>query len=258
MIIGLLTLAYLIFGGGNETFLLNPNLKKNVNAYVADKNRKMEIDSIIKKVGKSQESFLKQTKKVYQKKLIDLNMSRTSTAADFIMEYDKFYEDLKGLQNGYLDSEIKIRSLIRPSEWDSIMNKVLQQPDKEKVRKSMLGEIKKYHDKLLNACKKYIPDAAGQEKVNILVDEYEVRGDTLAVSFLNLNYRYLVLMRPYHVTRQDFEPRRAEMIELRRNFSNYLVDMRFKLMAITPEKEWEGLAKELNNNFRYMGAGVSK
>ena|GEM_PF-4148310 len=30
------------------------------------------------------------------------------------------------------------------------------------------------------------------------------------------------------------------------------------VLKITPEKEWEGLAKELNNNFTYMGAGVSK
>jgi len=34
--------------------------------------------------------------------------------------------------------------------------------------------------------------------------------------------------------------------------------MRFKLLAITPEKEWEGLAKELNNNFKFIDAGFSE
>jgi hypothetical protein len=258
MIIGLLALAYVLFGGGNETFLLNPNLKKNVDTYVADKNRKMEIDQIIKQVGKSQASFQKETKKVYDKKLVELNMNRASTSSDFKLEYDSFYIDLKGLQNGYLDSELKMRSIIRLGEWDSIMNKVLQQPDKEKVRKNILGENKKLHDRLLSACEKRIPDSAGKEKAKRLVDGYEVKGDTLAYAFLNLNYRYIETLRPYNVTRQDFEPMRAEMIELRRNFTDYLIDMRFKMMEITPEKEWEGLAKELNNNFTYMGAGISK
>ncbi len=34
MLIGLL-IAYLFLGGSNQTFLLNPNLKKNVSEYVA-------------------------------------------------------------------------------------------------------------------------------------------------------------------------------------------------------------------------------
>ena len=50
---------------------------------------------------------------------------------------------------------------------------------------------------------------------------------------------------------------RAKMIGLRRNYTDYLVEMRFKLKAITPEKNWEGSAKELNNSFTYLGPGVS-
>jgi hypothetical protein len=258
MIIGLLTLAYILFGGGNETFLLNPNLKSNVNKYVTDKNRKTEIDQVIKQVEKNQANFQKQTKKVYDKKLVALNMNRLSTMDDFKQEYDSFYLGLIELQNGFLDSELKIRSLIHPNEWDSIMNKVLKQPAKEKIRKNLIGENKKLHDKLLNVCNKYIPDTAGKKKARVLVDGYENKGDTLADAFLDLNYQYLNTLRPYKVTRQDFEPQRAKMIELRRNYTGYLVNMRFQLMELTPEKEWEGLAKELNNNFTYMGAGASK
>jgi hypothetical protein len=137
MIIGLLTLAYLIFGGGSQTFLLNPELKKDVAIYVSDKNRKTEIYQLIKEVGKNQENFEKQTKKVFNKKLVALNMNRVSTTADFLQEYDKFYDSLKGLQNVFLGSEIKIRTLILPNEWDSIMNKVLKQPDPVKARKNL-------------------------------------------------------------------------------------------------------------------------
>ena len=258
MLIGLLALYFILFGGGNQTFLLNPDLQKNVDTYVMDKNRRTEIDDLIKQVKKSEENFQKQTKKVYEKRLEDLNMNHSSTRSDFQREYDSFYISLRALQNRYLDSELKIRSLIRPNEWDSIMNKVLKQPDNAKARKALFGENEKLHNRLLSACEKNIPDSAGKKKARVLVDEYRAKGDTLANAFLNLSYRYIHAIRPYNVTRKDFEPQRAEMIELRRSYTNYLVDMRFKLMAITPEKKWESVAKELNIDFNYMGAGASR
>jgi hypothetical protein len=83
-------------------------------------------------------------------------------------------------------------------------------------------------------------------QARVLVDEYSTKGDSLANAFLDLNNRYMQAIRPYKVTRADFEPLRTKMIGLRRNYTDYLVYMRFKLIALTPEKQWEGLAKELN------------
>ena len=258
MIIGLLALAYIVFGSGNQTFLLNPNLKKNVDMYVTDKDRKNEIYLLIKQVEKKEIDFDKQTKKVFDKKIVEINMNRASKIADFTQEYEKFYDSLKALQNNYLDNELTIRSHIRPNEWDSIMKKVLVVPANEKAKKKLFEESQKMHDKLLSACDKNIPDPAGKEKAKTYVDEYRDKGDTLAKAFLNLNYRYIKAVRPYQVARKDFEPMRKEMISLRRNYTNSLVDMRFKLLAITPEKQWNSLAKALNENFVYMGAGLSK
>ncbi len=133
MLIGLLV-AYLFLGGGHETFLLNPNLAKNVSTYVKDKNRKDKIDKIIKAVAKDQENFQKETKKGSDKKLVDLNMNSASTREQFTEVYNDFYAGLISLQNNFLDSEMVIRSLIKPGEWDSIINKVLVTPEKEKQK----------------------------------------------------------------------------------------------------------------------------
>ena len=62
-------------------------------------------------------------------------------------------------------------------------------------------------------------------------------------------------MRPSAVTLKAL---RKSMIDLRRNYTDYLVDMRFNLMEITPENEWKSLAKELKESFNYMGPGISK
>ena len=259
MVIAALSAFFLIFfGGGSDTFLLNPDLKKNVNTYVVDKDRKMEIEQVIKQVEQSQKSFREQKKKGYNKKVEALNMNRASTLNDFKVVFDNFYKELSVIQDRFLDSELKIRSLIKPNEWDSIMTKVLQTPDKEKTRKHLLKENEKLHDDLLKACEKHIPDAAGKEKARMIVDEYQKKGDTLTEAFLDLGYRYRESIRPYKVTRKDFEPQRTAMLKLRRSYTDYLVTMRFNLLEITPEAEWNGLARELNNNLFYLGSGDSK
>lgn len=258
MLIGLFTLAYILFFGGHDTFLLDPNLKKNVNTFVKDEHRRKEIDSLIKYTEKSEEGFQKKTKKVYEKKLDELNMNRNTTKDEFKKEYDLYYADFTALQNEYINSELKIRSLILPDEWQKIMDKVLVTPEKEKVKKDLLKDNKKLHDRLLKVCEKHIPDAAGKEKAKKIVDEYESKGNELAEAFLDLNYKNQDAIRPYGAKRSDFEALRKSMMDLRRNYADYLVDMRFNLMAIAPEKEWNVLAKELKENFNYMGPGISK
>ncbi len=257
MLIGLLV-AYLFLGGKHETFLLNPNLARNVSMYVKDKSRKEKIDKILKAVAKEQENFQKKTQKESDKKLVDLNMNRASTREQFLDAYNVFYTDLISLQNNFLDSEMVIRSLIKPGEWDSIMNKVLVTPEKGKAKKQLAGENMKLHDRLIRACDKSITDSAGKAEAKKYVEEYTSRGDSVTIAFLDLNYIYLKALRPYNATRGDFEKSRANMIALRKNYTESLVNMRFKLIAITPTDKWEGLAKELNNSFTYMGAGLSK
>jgi hypothetical protein len=98
MLIGLFV-AFLFLGGRHETFLLNPNLAKNVSTYVKDKSRMDEIDKIIKSVAKAQEEFQKKTEKGSDKKLVYLNMNRASTREQFADVYNGFYTDLTGFQN---------------------------------------------------------------------------------------------------------------------------------------------------------------
>src|ERR1700740_2866154 len=176
MLIGLFTLLFIILGGGHHSFLLNPEMKKDVGTYINDKDRKKEIDSLIKDIEKKEEHFQKEVKKGYEEKLDELNMDMGSTRSQFSTEYQKFYGDLGKLQGEYITMDMKARSLIKPDEWEKIMSKVLQAPDKEKVRKKLLEETKKMGDKLLKDCAKHIPDQAGKNKAKTIVDAYEKKG----------------------------------------------------------------------------------
>ena len=129
-------------------------------------------------------------------------------------------------------------------------------PDKDKAQKSFAKQNLDLHNKILKACNRAITNTADQQKAKQYVDEYTAKSDTLSSAFLDLNYKSLKNIRSYSATRADFEQDRMKMIELRRNFTDYLVGMRFKLIAITPADKWTDLAKELNNSFSYMGSGL--
>jgi hypothetical protein len=65
-----------------------------------------------------------------------------------------------------------------------------------------------------------------------------------------------VQIRPNQVSAADFKTLRTKMIELHKGYSDCIVNMRFKLLAITPELNWEGLAKELNGIFPDVAVGL--
>jgi len=188
MIIGLLTLAFILFGSGHETILLNPNLEKSVNMYVKDKERKTEIDKLIKVTEKSEEAFQKKMKDIYAKKLISLNESNSSTPGDFMLEYDQFYQDLRIQSNSYIDAEIKFRALVKEAEWDSIISKALKQPDNVKLKKNLLAENNKNYQHILEISNKYIEDAPGKAHAKGLLDGYKTKVDSVSDAFLDLNY----------------------------------------------------------------------
>ena len=258
MLIGLFTLLFILLGGEHHSFLLNPEMKKDVGIYISDKDRKKEIDSLIKDIEKKEEHFQKDVKKGYEKKLDGLNMEIGSTRPQFTSEYQNFYVDLGKLQGEYISMELKARSLIKPDEWEKIMSKVLQAPDKEKVRKKLLEETKKMSDKLLKDCEKHIPDQAGKNKAKAIIDDYEKKGEELDNAYLDLSYQHLNAIRPYKVSRADFEPIRDRMLKVRQNFTENAVNMRFDLLTLVPAKEWKGFAKDLNDEFNNLGAGISK
>lgn len=70
MIIGLFSaIALALFsGGGQQSFFLDPGVKKDIKIYVTDKDTKDQIFSIIDLMEKDQKAFLKQKKKYYEKR----------------------------------------------------------------------------------------------------------------------------------------------------------------------------------------------
>jgi len=249
MLIGLATLIILLLGGGTDTFLLDPQLKKSVKTYVAEKERKREIIGIIDLIGKDQKSFLKKRKK-YSNSLIELNTNYTSKPEEFKALFAEYHNQRTALQNSYLEHELKIRSLILENEWTAIMNALIEKPDKQKAQELFKKHNEKTYGGLIHACEKALSDKEALTRSKALLIDNQLKTETFMNKFLSLGYRHLESVQKYNVTRADFEPFRIEMDALHSAYLQSVIDLRFSPAGLATETEWKALGKELNGIFK--------
>ncbi|HEY9113849.1 MAG TPA: hypothetical protein VIN10_04070 [Bacteroidales bacterium] len=254
MIVGtLLLITILLYGGGYDTIMLNPDMKKNVHTFVVDKNRVKEIDHILKEMEKSQKAFHKVVKKGPFKEFEALNINPDATRAEYETLLNAYFVDLKALQQSQIDSELKIRSDIKEAEWNQIMEKVLATPDKSKAKKQMEKLTEKMHSGMIKACEKSISDPSNLSAAKTLIDNYRAKAELLGESIMDIGYKNQETIRNYNASREQYEDIRAEMLAKRLDFMQTVVDLRFELLEITPQKEWKGLATELNKTLSKAG-----
>lgn len=255
MLIGIATLLMLLFGGGQDTFMLNPYLKKQIKTHVGDKDRRSGIDELIKQVKKDQAAFLKERKKTI-KALTELNSDYKTTVSQFETLFDEYYDRRVALQNTYLDREMKIRELITEGEWDKIMTSVLEQPDKEKARRRVLEKNEKMYAGLAGTCEKTMTNKDTLAKAKEIIDRHRKVTESFIEEFLDLGYRNLEPIRKYNATRADFELIRKQMSDHHRKYLTSVIELRFDLVSLASEKEWWSIGKELNSAFKKGNKGV--
>lgn len=247
MVAGIVALlAIIFFGGGYNTILLNPDMEKAVKTYVADNEKAKEVKHIIKQTGKSQKSFTKESKKGPIKLFEELNLDYLAEREDFQIVFDQFFNGLAELQKENLDSELKVRSLITEEEWDKIMTEVVKIPEKNKAKKQIekLGEQLKSN--LIKACETTINDSVKLKYAIKLADEYQSRSLSLAEDLMNLGYKNHESIRKYNTPREDFETLALEVLNHRKSYMNYIIDLRFQLKEYISAEAWADLAKALN------------
>jgi hypothetical protein len=250
MLIGLTALVMMLFfGGGQETYFLNPDIQKSVKTYVADKHRKSEIKNLIKEIEKDQKSFLKKRNKYYNKKASELNLDYHAKRSDFDKLFSEYFEDRQKMMNSYWDKESKIRSLFVEAEWNQMIEQVLEKPDKEKARKGFTKASEKIFGDLAAVCKKQITKASGQEAALQAVKVQQETVNRIIDEYLNQNYKHLELLRNLTATKDDFEQATKSLNQLRKEILKGVSDMRFEIIANTTEAEWKRVAKEIDKLF---------
>lgn len=259
MLIGLFTaLAMALFiGGGQQSFFLNPEVKKDIKVYVMDKARQKEIYSIIDAMEKDQKAFTKQKNKYYEKEAAALNKNYNAKREDFDTLFSKYGAERKALQLKSWENETKIRLIITDDEWNQMMTNLLVKPDKEKAQKGFekLGE--KMFGDIETSCKKVISDTLACSNALKAIDDQRILIGKILGEYLNLDYYHAESLRNKNASLEDFETVTENINTLRFTILTHYFDLRFDLIKAVTEEEWSKLSKEFTKVF-IQGKGINK
>lgn len=136
------------------------------------------------------------------------------------------------MQKDNIDSELKIRALIKEDEWNSIMTKVISTPDKAKVKNQIDKLSDEMKDHLIKACKSSITDSIALSSALHLADIYGIKSLNFAEKLMNLGYKNHEAIRVYDAPRVDYEALALELLNNRKQYMDNIVDLRFQLKLL--------------------------
>ena len=238
-----------LLGGGNETFFLTPDLKKNVKKYVLDENRKDQIFSLMKESKKRQLAFYKSRKKAY-KNYKKINLDRNSTLLDHQTFVNTYFETRLEISSYSIDKELAMKKLTTEEEWDNIMNSVMEQQDKGKVQKKMKEDSQKFFEKLTEIAQTSITNESNKRTVMESLDEFEEDINAYIPIVAELSYKNHETIRDYKATKAEYENGAKELHELRQEINDDFLKLRFQLLELTTVKEWKKIIKAYNDLIR--------
>ena len=137
----------LIFGS-SESVLMNPKFNKHVRKHVEDKGRKHKILDLTKAFEKEAKSQRKKEKKKV-KEMNDLNTSRTTTAEEFEIFFDKLLNDKIELAHKRIVLRLAVQDQFERTEWDLLLadSKEVWAKDGKK-RKKDINKLNKSFEKV--------------------------------------------------------------------------------------------------------------
>lgn len=235
-----------LLGGGNETFFLTPDLKKNVKTFVEDKERKAEIFALMKESKKRQVAFVKLRKKTF-KDYKKLNLDRNTTLEKHQAFVNDYFDARKEISAFSIDKELAMKKLMTEEEWNNIMNSVMEKTDKDKIRKKMEQSSQKFFETLTEMAETSIVDATKKGAVMESLDEFQEDINTYIPSVAELSYKNLETIRDYNATKYEYENGAEELQKMRREINDDFLKLRFQLLELTTEKEWNKIIKAYNN-----------
>lgn len=194
---------------------------------------------------KEQKAFVKERKR-YIKASGKLNMDRNTTRQEYSDLMDEYLLVRREIQAFSIDNEMAMKEITTNEEWDNIMNAILEKTTKNKVKKKMAGESRKFFDKVIFNCKRNIEDESRRELVIASISDFRKKVDESIPAISEASYKNLETIRNYDAARADYEEVGKSLHKIRSEIMDAFLDTRFELIENTTEQEWKKVIKEFN------------
>ena len=256
MIVGLLALLSMLFGGAaNEVFFIE-KLEKAVKEAIEDKDQRKDILADLKNTTKSVSKFNKSRTKQF-KKFQDLNVTRSASEDDLIHYFEALQLERIEFQDKMIDERLKVYSKIDEAEFASILDYssgvTSKRLEKEK-KKAAKAKDEVPFPKTRKSINKAVLNAEKGKTISDGLDDMLLTIESFAKEVIEVNSKDNNLLTKQNASKNELKQLTGEMNKLRSTTYKQLVDFHLLVKENTNEAEWKKVMtafnKELNVTMR--------
>jgi len=253
MIVGIVALIQMIFGGGSNEYFYIAEFDKSINEYVDDKEQKKELQAHIKDYQKAVKEYNKQHAK--QVKLFkEKNLDKNTPKHDYLNFFTEIIDLKKEHQAEAIEFRLSIQSLITDDEWQNIVSagKIAISKADEKTKRKKSKKDKPADHELIELAIEYISDEEKNKRVIEAYDEFKESAIDFKNTYDNINVVDHSLLVNKSATKIEMEKFADSLNSLRLEMYPTYLDFLYKLNQITNDEEWEGIMKDLNKAIKII------
>jgi hypothetical protein len=245
MIIGIATLIMMLFGAGNQEIFFMDKLDQGIKKYVTDKDRKKELQSVLKEHTAFAKEFQKNYKrraKLMKEKDLDKNTS-DQWYRDF---FDASMEERKGLQENAINTRMLLVKKINDEEWENILSisaeaavKLEEKQQKEEMKKG----INNYLQNMSNTINSSIAIDTKTKKVIEELKNLVKLWDEVVDTYEKFDVNHSELLVNKNASRDQYLEATGEVNQLRMKLNESYIDFLRVLKDNTDETEYTTIIK---------------
>jgi hypothetical protein len=205
MIIGLLTLIALLFGGGSVDYFYVDKIEEGIKKDIVDKDRKKELQDETKVFTKIVKEFNKSREKQF-KELRKKNLERSDNTEYYLAFFEKLNEERIKLQNNTIDIRLSLQEKITDEEWNAIMKRssdALTKETEKEQRKAIKKNDKNFFREQETAIVTHVADQARRTALLDGLAIYEAVYDQIHDTYENINVNESQNLINKNLTRED-------------------------------------------------------
>ena len=239
----------LIFSGGSQSGLLNPDFKKHTRKFVENKENKKQILTITKSYEKEAKAFLKKEKKLVRQ-MEQLNAQRTTTEEEFRDFFTNAIAEYKQIQQKGLESRLEIQQLLTELEGIQILKASEENWKKrEKKRGKGVSRLRRQFDKLNSKINESVQDKTRRVQAIEIADQFRSSLIDIKRGYDKFNIIDNPILKKHDATKSELQTELDQQNELRWQFYNAYIETHDKLVKVTTREEWKKVIKLMNRIF---------
>ncbi len=248
MIIGLITLFTLLFGGGDLDAFYIDKIEQGVDKYVIDKDRKKEIKVMLEAHEKATKEFTKS--RVKQIELLkESNLNKATPENWYKNFFNGQIQEREKRQDQVISQRIELQKKITSEEWSQIMilaaNEATEIEVKEK-KKEMKDNDHNIFKNLEKSVNENILDEIRLAKSNEILKKFENSYNNVSNSITNIDVNQTHFLADQLATKEQMkqftEAVNAQREELYASHTDFILQIK----KHTTSEEWKSIIKEFN------------